>query len=46
MSNLVFFWDEIEWLSYTPQEVSDGINVAAMESKRSEIAKNDPEKAE
>ena len=45
-SNLQFFWDGIEWISYTPQEVSDGIYLAAMESKRSEIAKNDPEKAE
>ena len=46
VSNLVFFWDDIEWLSYTPQEVSEGTHVATKESKRAEIAKKSPERAQ
>ena len=42
----MFFWDGIEWLSYTPQEVQDGIHTATLESKRSEIAVKDKDKAE
>ena len=46
VSNLVFFWDDIEWLSYTPQEVSEGTHIATKESKRAEIATKSPEKAQ
>jgi len=46
VSNLVFFYDSIEWISYSPQEVAEGTHSAAKESKRSEIAKKSPEKAE
>lgn len=24
VSNLSFFWDGVEWLSYTPQEIAEG----------------------
>lgn len=46
MSNLVFFWDGVEWLSYTPSEVAESTHIATKESRRSEIAKDDPENAE
>ena len=46
VSNLVFFWDGIEWLSYTPSEVADGVHLAAKEGKRAEVAKKSAEEAD
>lgn len=46
VSNLVFFYDGVEWVSYTPSQVSEGIHTASKESKREEIAKKSAESAE
>lgn len=43
VSKLVFFWDGVEWLKYTPQEITDRIHIAAKQSKKEEHEKNKKE---
>ena len=46
ISNMHFFWDSIEWHSFTPQELQEGLHTALLASKKAEIAKKSAEDAE